>query len=216
MSKTTAPLLSFDAAGQVGSTVVYSRWRGVKYARRYTIPANPNTVAQQTVRSCFALMREMWKVAPQLVMAPWDAFAKGRPFTGMNKWVGENVRVLQGQANMDDFIGSPGAGGGLPPTGVTIGTSTADQLTVDVVAPPAPDGWTLEAAVAFAFPNQDPSGFFNDQIVAAEDTVGPAYSVALAGLTVAGPYVVCAYLRWMKPTGELAYSVGTTLTATPT
>src|SRR5262245_18965190 len=100
MSKTTAPLLSFDAAGSIGKTVVYSRWRGVSYARRHVVPANPNTTAQQEVRSTFALLREMSKLAPTLALAPWDAFAKGRPFTGMNKFVGENVRVLKGAANM--------------------------------------------------------------------------------------------------------------------
>src|SRR5690606_27546113 len=88
MGKTTAPLLSFDASGTLAKTVVYSRWRGISYARRHVIPANPRTIPQQFNRLAFATLREMWKVAPPAAQAPWDAFATGRPFTGMNAFIG--------------------------------------------------------------------------------------------------------------------------------
>jgi hypothetical protein len=207
MSKTTAPLLSFDAKGQIGKSMVASSWRGVKYMRRYVIPANPKTLAQQTVRSTFALLREMWKLAPALITAPWDSFAQGRPFLGMNKWVGENVRVLNGETDMNNFIGSPGAKGGLAPLGITVDDAVATQFTVTVDVPPAPPGWAISGAVAYAFLDQDPAGFFEGQITVAEDTAGPAYAVVLTGLTPAEEYQVGAFLRWTKPDGVLAYSV---------
>ena len=107
MAKTTAPLLSFGANGQIAKTQVYASWRGVKYSRRYVVPANPRTTAQQLTRTTFAFMREMWKVAPSGLKAPWDAFATGKPFLGLNKFVGENIRVLRSQPDMANFIGSP-------------------------------------------------------------------------------------------------------------
>jgi hypothetical protein len=207
MAKTTAPMLSFGARGQIGKAMVASSWRGVKYMRQHVIPANPRTTAQQTVRTTFALLREMWKLAPTLVKAPWDAFAKGRPFTGMNKFVGENVRVLNGELTMDNFIGSPGAGGGLPPDDVVLATPGAGDITATFTVPAAPDGWALAAAVAFAFKDQDPSAFFEGVFTAAEDVAGPAYVVALNDVGPAGDYKVASYLRWTKPDGALAYSV---------
>lgn len=215
MSKTTAPLLSFSAQGQIGKTMVASSWKGVKYMRRYVIPANPNTLAQQSVRKCFALLREMYKLAPQLLTAPWDAFAQGRPLTGMNKFVGENVRVLNGRPDMDNFIGSPGAKGGLPPTSITPDVSVANEIKVDFVVPAPPPGWTLAAAVAYAFLDQDPAGFFIGPISAGEDTAGPAYSVTLAGLTTGEVYQVGGFLKWTKPDGSFAYSVSLADQATP-
>lgn len=214
MSKTTAPLLSFSASGQIGKTMVASSWKGVKYMRRYVVPANPNTLPQQTVRKTFALLREMYKLAPALLIAPWNAFAQGRPFTGMNKFVGENVRVLNGEPLLDNFIGSPGAKGGLAPVGITVDDAVASQFTVTFTVPEPPVGWTLAAAVAYCFPNQDPSGFFVGQITAAEDTAGPAYAVLLDDPGAVGDYVVGGFLRWTKPDGSAAYSVSISEIAT--
>lgn len=209
MSKTTAPLLSFGARGQIGKTMVASSWRGVKYMRQHVIPANPRTVAQQAVRSTFALLREMWKIAPAIQTAPWDAFAKGRPFTGMNKFVGENVRVLNGETTMDNFIGSPGSGGGLPPTSIVLTDATSQVITAAFTNPAAPSGWTLTAAQAVAFKDQDPAGFFTGPYVAAEDTSAPMDTVSL-DVGVAGDYQVAGWLKWTKPDGTFAYSVGLT------
>lgn len=207
MSKTTAPALSFQAKGQIGKTMVYSRWRGIDYVRQYVIPANPQTVAQQNVRKTFALLREMYKIAPALVVAAWDAFATGRPFTGMNKFVGENVRVLNGQADMDAFIGSPGARGGLAPVAIAVDSLAVGAITVDFTLPALPAGWAMHGAVAGAFKNQAPNGFFEGAFVAAEDVAAPMNQVVLNGLESGEEYVVFAFLRQTKPDGKIAYSV---------
>lgn len=209
MSKTTAPLLSFDARGQIAKSMVYSSWRGVKYARRHVIPANPQTTRQMEVRKTFALLREMWKLAPAILTAPWTAFAQGRPFTDMNKFVGENVRVLNTETDMANFIGSPGAKGGLPAADYVFDSPASDTATVTFTMPTPPTGWSITAAQAVAVPDQNPSGFFEGTIVAAEDTAGPAYVVTLSGLDGGNDYVVSAWVKWTKPDGSFAYSVST-------
>lgn len=215
MAKTSAPLLSFDADGSVAKTVVYSRWRGIRYARRHVVPANPRTTAQQTTRNTFATLREMWKLAPVLVIAPWNAFATGRQFLGLNAFIGENLRVVRGEPDMQNFIGSPGARGGLPPTEMTaVAGGSAGEIDVTFTTPTPPDGWTLEAAVAMAFPDQDPAVDFAGPMVAAEVTSAP-YEIVLSDLA-AESHIVSGWLRWSKPNGETAYSVGITTTATPT
>ena len=135
MAKVTAPLLSMGASGQIGKSMVLGNWRGVKYARQHVVPANPQTVAQQTNRTSFAQLREMWKLAPAVLRAPWDAFASGRKFTGMNAFVGENLRVVGKQADLSNFLGSPGARGGLPPQGIAVAAGAASgevTLTFDL------------------------------------------------------------------------------------
>lgn len=213
MAKVTAPLLSFGGAGQMAKSMVYSTWKGVPYTRRYVIPANPRTPEQTVTRKTFALLREMWKLAPALVVAPWDAFAKGRPFTGMNKFVGENIRVLRGKPDMNDFITSPGAGGGLPPESVTaIAGANDGEIDVTVIAPEAPPGWLLTSFTACAFPNVDPATFFAGPFVAAS-VAAPGTTVTLTGLQPASECQVGAWLVWEKGNNKVAYSVGITVQA---
>lgn len=214
MAKLTGPLLSFGARGAIGSTLVASSWKGIPYARQYVKPANPQTEAQMRVRKTFALLREMWKVAPTQVLNTWNAFALGRPFTGMNKFVGENVRVLQDQLLMDDFIGSPGAAGGFSPLTFTAVAGT-DPGEVDwtMTAPAPPAGWTLVSANVSGFMNQLPSDFFTGPYVAMTDAVAP-YAGTLEGLTAGQDAVISGWLIWQKPDGNLAYSVSTNVVTT--
>lgn len=210
MAKTTGPLLSFGASGGIGQTMVMSSWRGVPYARRYVVPANPQTSAQQTTRTTFSTLREMWKIAPVLLRAPWDAFATGRPLLGLNAFIGENLRVLRGEADMNNFIGSPGARGGLPAETVTASTgSGSGEVDVSFVTPTPPTGWTLVSAIAAAFPDQDPSVGFGGPLVAGEDDSTQS-DVTLSGLGSAVNVQVAGWLEWTKPNGDTAYSVGIT------
>lgn len=209
MAKVTAPALSFGAGGQIGKSMVYGKWRGVPYVRRHVVPANPRTTAQTLTRGTFALLREMWKRAPSEVYDAWNAFAQGRPFTGMNKFVGENLRVLRGEPDMANFIGSPGAKGGLPPDSAVASVAVADQIAVTVTPPAAPSGWSVVSAILIVFPNQDPSGIFGDAILQNVDVAEP-YVPTVVGLTTGTEYVWSAWLKWEKPDGSFAYSVAMT------
>jgi hypothetical protein len=186
----------------------------VKYARQHVVPANPRTIAQQNVRSLFAYLREMWKLAPAEVLATWDDFAAGRPFTGMNKFVGENVRVMNGETDMDNFIGSPGSRGGLPAVSFAAVTGgSAGTIDWTLTPPSLPSGWTIAKAVAVAFPDADPTGIFSGPFVQSTDATS-TYGGTLSGLGSAIPCQVSGWLVWNKPDGKLAYSVGTTVQAT--
>lgn len=214
MAKTTAPLLSFGARGTVAKTAVFSTWRGVPYVRRHVIPANPNSTGQQATRNVFRTMTELWKVAGTLAVAPWNAYASGRPFVGRNALIGQNVEVLRGETDMNNFVGSPGARGGLPPDSIAL-TAGAGQITVDFTNPSAPTGWAITGAVAVAFPDQDPSDPFTGPYTEDEDAATPFDQVILTGLT-AVLHQVRAWLVWSKPDGSVAYSASLADTETPT
>lgn len=215
MAKTTGPLLSLDGSGTIAKTLTFSRWRGVKYARQRVIPENPQTTAQTLTRDVFAMLVTAWKLAPTIVVSPWETNALGRPFTGRNGFIGENTRVLRGDINLADMIGSPGARGGLPPDSIVV-TPGVGQLTVTFTNPAAPVDWTLVAAQAATIPDQAPNVAFDGPWTAAEDITAPMDTVLLTGLGAGTLRRVFAWLQWTKPDGRTAYSVSLSGSGTPT
>lgn len=214
MAKPTGALLAFGASGQIAKTVVYASWRGVQYARRYLVPANPQSVEQTKTRSAFAWLQAVWKLAPTLFQDVWTLFASGQPFTNRNAFGSKNIFNLRNAANLSTFVFSPGAKGGVAPSSMVI-TPGAGQLSIAITAPTAPTGWTLTSAIAAAIRDQDPNtgAFYN--ITAGEDLTSP-YTVVLTGLTAGSLYFVGAWLKWLKPDGTIAYSVNISGSSTPT
>ena len=213
MAKLTAPLLSFDARGKIGDTMVFSNWRGVPYARRYVIPGNPQSLGQTLTRDIWRGLDMRWKQAGVLMRAPWDRFADGQKFVGRNAYLGKNIAVIRGDAGMDDYLGSPGAKGGLAPISIILTTVAGGGLECAFTNPAAPDGWTLTSAIATFLKEQAPEDAVADVIVEGEDLA--AVTVDVTGLdTVA--YWAQAWLKWDKGGGVVAYgpSISATLAVT--
>lgn len=55
MAIVTGPLYSQEVRGQFGKSIVFRRRKGQNVASAYTIPANPNSTSQVTVRDYLAL-----------------------------------------------------------------------------------------------------------------------------------------------------------------
>ena len=210
MSKVTAPLLSFSGSGQIAKTQVYSSWRGIPYARRYVIPANPRSSGQTETRTVFSYMTQLWKLAGPLLQAPWTAFTKGRPLTNRNAFIGQNVKVLRGEADNDAFIASPGAAGGIVAAGIAAAVA-GTEITITLTAPELPDGWAITAGVAVATLQQDPSASSNFQAFEGSDAATP-YEITLDVLT-AGTYVVAGWFTYSKADGSTAYGPALSTTA---
>lgn len=203
MAKPTGPLLSLGASGTLAKTLVFSKWKGRPYVRRHVIPSNPNTSEQQLTRNVFSFSSGIWKGAPTLLRAPWDRFAVGQVLTGRNAFIGKNTSALRAAALLTDWLGSPGAKGGLAPESIVL-TPTSGGLDVAFVVPAPPTGWTLSGAVAAAILDQDPQAPTTTQTTVGEDVSDP-FTVVLTGLTPSVDYVVSAWLRWTKPDGSIAY-----------
>jgi len=213
MPKTTAPLLSFDARGQIAKTQVYSSWKGRPYVRRYTVPSNPQSAEQTITRNAFSFLQAVYKLAPPLFTAPWEAYIKGKVLTSRNAFTKFNLPVLRGEADLANFVFSPGALGGLPPATLVI-TPGSGQLSCAITVPATvPTGWTVAAAIAACIEDQDPDTGVLTTITAGEDTTS-TYTVVLTGLN-ATLYNVGAWLRWTRSDGQIAYSPAIWDTATP-
>lgn len=214
MAKLTGPLLSIGARGQVGRTLVAAEWKGQKYMRQYVIPANPRTTEQTVTRDTFRTLNSFWLVAPALARAPWTQNAVGQKYTDRNKLIAENMPAIRGEADMQNFIGSPGALGGPPLESFTVATGTTPG-GVDVTATPGttPTGWTLEAVIFMAFPDQDPTDPFGGPIAVLEDTTS-TYGGNVGGLPESTLVVVTAWPRWLRPDGRTAYGASLVDTGT--
>lgn len=217
MPKITAPLLSFGGAGQIGKSMVFSKWKGVPYVRQYVIPANPKTVKQTANRNVFTLLNQAYLYAPAAIKQAFDAYATGKPLTGRNKFFQDNMKLLgvdPKPAGIDGLIMSPGNGGGLPPTNM-VAVGGALEIDVTVNLPDVPAGWTLAGSVAAAVEQQSPTDDFTGKWFVVTAAVDPG-EVTIPGLDAATEYVVGIFLKWTKPDGSTAYSVSLSDTATTT
>lgn len=203
MAKVTAPMLSFGASGKIADTLVFSTWRGVPYARRFVIPANPKTTAQVLTRDIFTALDMRHKQGGTLMRAPWDRFAVGQKFVGRNAYLGKNISLTRGDANMANYIGSPGAKGGLAPSSLVLTTVAAGGIEGVIVGPTPPSGWTLTSAIMTVLKDQTPEATVADVIQEGEDVSTP-YSVDITGLDTV-LYWCQAWLKWAKPDASVAY-----------
>ena len=203
MSRVTAPLLSFDARGKIADTMVYSNWRGVPYVRRHVIPANPKSTEQMKTRNTFSGLELRWKQGGSIMREPWNRFAVGQKFVGRNAYLGKNIAVIRGDAGMDDYIGSPGAKGGLPPSTLVLGTVAANGIEAAVTVPADYGSWTITAVQATFLKDQAADAVVTDIVVEGEDLATP-FTVDVTGLdTVA--YWVQAWTKWTHSDGRIAY-----------
>lgn len=78
-------------SGKVGP-VVGGKWKDVDYMRSYVIPSNPNTIAQQAVRTKFAqLVAHGRSLLSTLLQPYWDPFYSD--MSGFNAFIKENYAL---------------------------------------------------------------------------------------------------------------------------
>ena len=103
-------------SGKVGP-VVGGRWKSIDYMRSYIIPANPNTSAQQIVRTKFSKLITYSKaVLTSLIQPYWDPFYSD--MSGFNAFVSKNYSEL-GAGNMIDATAVMSQGSLEPVKGIT-------------------------------------------------------------------------------------------------
>ncbi len=214
MATTSGPLLSFDARQSLGKTIVYSSWKGISYARRWVLPANPKTAAQTDTRNTFKWLMAVWTFMPAAVQESWNAYAEGQPMTGRNALAKFNVAQLKNDADLTDFLFAPSAKSGPIDGGMTV-TPGAGQLTIALTAPTLPVGWTIVQAVAAAIRQQDPQTGTLYTVTAGTDATTP-YSIVLTGLTAAQVHRVGGWFKYQKPDLSFAYGRATMSVGTPT
>ena len=193
--------------------MVYGSWKGIKYTRQHVIPANPNTTAQQTTRALFKMLSDFWTIAPSVIADTWNAQAKGQKYAGRNHFIGQNVKVMRGQSDLSDFIGSPGNLSGFPPASMTaVNNASTDQVDVTFVLQTLPTGWTATSVQAIAFGDQDDPTMFVGPIEVGSATP-PTFAVTVEGLPRTQDNVVSGWVTYTRPDGKTCYGPSITTVA---
>jgi hypothetical protein len=65
MAKVRGPLISLDSHGQLGKTIVFSKWKNIPYVRAYVIPKNPRTPQQVANRDRFRWVIQQYHIWAQ-------------------------------------------------------------------------------------------------------------------------------------------------------
>lgn len=98
MAKTTAPLFSFGARGQLAQTLVYTPWKGLNNVRSYVVPANPRSAGQQTQRSYMTDAVDAWHTIGLSAddIAAWNRYAAtlSSPMSGFNAFTRTLINLL--------------------------------------------------------------------------------------------------------------------------
>lgn len=216
MAKVQGPLLSMGAGGQIGQSQVYARWKGIGYARRYVVPANPRTVQQQLTRNVFRAADQQWKYLGALAQAPFIAAVRGRPMVPRNLLMATEIPLVRTQNDIGLWVFSPGNNGGIAPASVTVAPGgSAGTITVTIVPPTTPVGWTLTACHAAAVQNRAPDALPTDMDIEGSAAASP-YVITLSGAVSNTPYVAGGWIEWIRSDGQTAYSRSISGTATPT
>ena len=202
MAKVTNPLWGLSADGQIGKSIVFARWKGVRYARRYTVGSNPRTSSQMEVRNTFKWLADLYRFAPGTFRLPWEAKVRGEPLTPVNQFIKSNLIYVRGEADLSSLAVSVPVAGGLAPASGTI-TGGAGSVTIAMDAPTLPTGWAVSHLVGVVITDQVPSGLFSGVVQIGTDSTSP-YSVQITGLS-AGDYLGSGYFVYTRDDGALAY-----------
>jgi len=74
-AKLDGPLMSMGASGSIGGILTFGSNKGRNFVRQLVIPANPNTPAQQGVRSMMKFVGQEWAQLTAPNQATWEARA---------------------------------------------------------------------------------------------------------------------------------------------
>lgn len=103
MVKVIGPLHSTEARGVIGGLVA-NTWRGIRYFKRMTSPAQPRTSRSLALRSITVHLVRYWQTLSSTVQGQWNDYSAEHPvidwtgvairLTGCNWFVGLSARLM--------------------------------------------------------------------------------------------------------------------------
>lgn len=111
MALVNGPLFSLEARGAVGRAIVYAKWKGRDYVRKYVVPANPRSLAQQFQRGILEAITQRWAYVEDVHKLTWQTLANAHNYSTFNAYCKFN---LDGETDGDFPVTTPnGTGTGL-------------------------------------------------------------------------------------------------------
>ena len=95
MATVSGPMMSVDAAGKFGGSMVFAKWKGRNYVRQLVTPSNPKSAKQMGVRVMLGFLAAVWKAKTAPKWTGWSAAAIARMISEFNAFVSENLARWQ-------------------------------------------------------------------------------------------------------------------------
>ncbi len=122
MAKLKGPMFSLDAAGSFGNSIVYSRWKGINYARQLVIPTFSRTDDQAAIRDIVKDASIAWKSGATVGSTPinsayklaYNNAASGFAYSGFNLFIKECIQKNEG-VSYDGTLEIPATVGDVTP-----------------------------------------------------------------------------------------------------
>ena len=127
MAKVTGPLFSLKASGKFGDSIIFSSWKGLNIARKYTKPGGEPSPAQRLIQNYFAEASAMYGHLAPADRQAWNFRVGSRPMTGYNLFIKKVMDAFTAGALNYNLIRE------LEVTAEEFGTRVS--LTVDEPAP---------------------------------------------------------------------------------
>lgn len=216
MKITYAPIV-VRASGKFGGSV-FSNWKGIDLIRRFAKPSNPNTALQQEVRMLFRNITRIFIQLPFGLRSSWTSWATGKPVISRNGFLGSNIPVLKGEADVANFVFSQGDASSIPPSTVAaVSGGLSGEIDITWTDPSTPAGWSLTQLWMCALKTFDPTPptliDYADLIITEDTAIVTVESGTLSGLTPAASYGVGVFAEWLDPQGNTRYSISTNTAA---
>ncbi len=91
MARVNGPLMSLDASGSIGGTMVFSKWKGRPYVRQLVRPSNPKSGGQISMRAMMKFLAQNWAGIGLSDRNSWDALADAGTFSTFNAYTKVNL-----------------------------------------------------------------------------------------------------------------------------
>ena len=112
MATVSGPLLSTDASGAIGGSIVFSRWKGRAIVRKIARPKVSNTVKQLSLRAMMRFLAQSWISLSAPDQLTWTLPSAAKKVSPFNAYIAENMRRWRNfQSPCTSF---PAAGGETP------------------------------------------------------------------------------------------------------
>jgi len=189
-------------SGQVGKSGVFASWRGIQYRRKYVIPSNPNTPAQQKIRNSFANAVDKWHTFDSYQQQAYTPLASGQPKTGYNIFIGrwQSMTEVERAAYVSPYVGFVQVGVGAATSGTTE-TTVTDTREMTLVESPVVIG---SCEFTSGTGNLDPQAFIdiNRGRIDFIDTITGAITI---DYVAGGETVVAEAVQTNAAPGDVAY-----------
>lgn len=129
MVKLKGPMSSAEASGTLGQAATFSSWKGRAYARAKTVPTNPKSELQVSVRTMLGFLSQQWAAISAANKATWEESAALTEVAPYSAYLSTNLaRWRQFHAPTKVY---PATEGGLTPVTTAI-SFTGDKAHVHI------------------------------------------------------------------------------------